>query len=90
MRCKYSLNYIADVKVTVPALSVAGDHDMVLAAPGNGRVSRQSARIQPPHEAPFPGARNRNRIHGSNHFDAATAPADMVADTRQRRAASLA
>jgi pimeloyl-ACP methyl ester carboxylesterase len=37
----------ADVKVTVPALYVAGDHDMVLAAPGTAEVLKNLKQFVP-------------------------------------------
>ena len=62
----------ADVKVTVPALYVAGDHDMVLAFPGAAEHLKNMKQF-------VPGLRNIQMLPGCGHWTQQERPAEVNA-----------
>jgi pimeloyl-ACP methyl ester carboxylesterase len=62
----------ADVKVTVPALYVAGDHDMVLAAPGTAELLKNLKQF-------VPDLRNIQMLAGCGHWTQQERPDEVNA-----------
>jgi pimeloyl-ACP methyl ester carboxylesterase len=62
----------ADLKVTVPALYVAGDHDMVLAAPGAAEYLKNLKQF-------VPGLRNIRMLPGCGHWTQQERPDEVNA-----------
>ena len=62
----------ADLKVTVPALYVAGDHDMVLAAPGTAEHLKNLKQF-------VPGLRNIQMLPGCGHWTQQERPDEVSA-----------
>lgn len=62
----------ADVKVTVPALYVAGDHDMVLAAPGTAEYLKNLKQF-------VPDLRKIQMLPGCGHWTQQERPAEVNA-----------
>jgi epoxide hydrolase A/B len=62
----------ADVKVTVPALYVAGDHDMVLAAPGTAELLKNLKQF-------VPDLRNIQMLAGCGHWTQQERPDEVSA-----------
>ena len=62
----------ADVKVTVPALYIAGDHDMVLAAPGTAEVLANLRQF-------VPALRDIRILPGCGHWTQQERPAEVSA-----------
>ncbi len=63
----------ADVKVTVPALYVAGDHDMVLAAPGTAECLKNFKQF-------VPALRDIKMLPGCGHWTQQERPAEVNAE----------
>ena len=62
----------ADVKVTVPALYIAGDHDMVIAAPGTAELLANLKQF-------VPALRNIQMLSGCGHWTQQERPSEVSA-----------
>jgi pimeloyl-ACP methyl ester carboxylesterase len=62
----------ADVKVTVPALYIAGDHDMVVAAPGTAELLANLKQF-------VPALRNIQMLPGCGHWTQQERPSEVSA-----------
>ena len=62
----------ADVKVTVPALYIAGDHDMVIAAPGTAELLANLKQF-------VPALRNIQMLPGCGHWTQQERPSEVSA-----------